>query len=42
MSRELHEGGKYFVPGHANYGYLGIDFAGNGAWDVHIKKLFNK
>ena len=22
-------------------GYLGIDFASNGAWDVHIKNVIN-
>ena len=25
----------------SNYSYLGIDFASNGAWDVHLKKVHN-
>ena len=28
--------GKYLLPRVSNYTYLGIDFACNGAWDVHI------
>ena len=27
------------LPKVSNYCYLGIDFASNGAWDVHIKKV---
>ena len=23
------------------YSYLGIDFASNGAWDVHLKKVLD-
>ena len=25
----------------SNYSYLGIDFASNGAWDVHLKKVLD-
>ena len=27
------------LPKVSSYCYLGIDFASNGAWDVHIKKV---
>ena len=30
--------GEYELPKVSNYSYLGIDFAGNGAWDVYICK----
>ena len=26
----------------SSYYYLGIDFASNGAWDIHIKEVINK
>ena len=25
----------------SNYSYLGIEFASNGAWDVHLKKVLD-
>ena len=25
----------------SNYSYFGIDFASNGAWDVHLKKVLD-
>ena len=25
----------------SSYSYLGIDFASNGAWDVHLKKVLD-
>ena len=25
----------------SNYSYLGIDFASNGTWDVHLKKVLD-
>ena len=25
----------------SNYSYLGIDFASNGTWDVHVKKVLD-
>ena len=25
----------------SNYSYLGIGFASNGAWDVHLKKVLD-
>ena len=31
--------GEHLLPRVSNYTYLGIDFACNGAWDVHIKKI---
>ena len=30
--------GEHELPKVSNYCYLGIDFASNGAWDVHIKR----
>ena len=29
------------LPKVSNYCYLGIDYASNGSWDVHIKKVIN-
>ena len=29
------------VPKVSNYSYLAIDFASNGAWDVHLKKVLD-
>ena len=29
--------GEHTHPRVSNYSYLGIDFASNGAWDVHLK-----
>ena len=31
--------GEHLLPRVSNYTYLGIDFACNGAWDVHIQKI---
>ena len=31
--------GECLLPRVSNYTYLGIDFACNGAWDVHIQKI---
>ena len=31
--------GEHELPKVSSYCYLGIDFASNGAWDVHIKKV---
>ena len=28
-----------FIKCQTKYSYLGIDFASNGAWDVHLKKV---
>ena len=28
-------------PKVSSYGYLGIDFASSGAWDVHLKKVLD-
>ena len=43
FSRDPVEGewkwGKHALPRASNYTYLGIDFACNGAWDVHIRKV---
>ena len=33
--------GEHVLPTVSSYCYLGIDFASNGAWDVHIKKVIN-
>ena len=33
--------GKHALPRVSTYTYLGIDFACNGAWDVHIQKVRN-
>ena len=33
--------GEHELPKVSSYCYLGIDFASNGAWDVHIKKVIN-
>ena len=33
--------GKHKLPKVSNYSYLGIDFASNGAWDVHLKKVLD-
>ena len=30
---------EHALPRVSNYTYLGIDFACNGAWDVHIQKV---
>ena len=32
---------KWVEPSVAKYTYLGIDFASNGAWDGHIKKVLD-
>ena len=34
--------GEHTLPKVSNYSYLGIDFASNGAWDVHLKKVLEK
>ena len=34
-------GGEHKLPKVSNYSYLGIDFASNGAWDVHLKKVLD-
>ena len=31
--------GEYVLPRASTYTYLGIDFACNGAWDMHIQKV---
>ena len=31
--------GEHDLPVVSSYRYLGIDFASNGAWDVHVKKV---
>ena len=33
--------GEHKLPKVSNYSYLGIDFASNGAWDVHLKKVLD-
>ena len=33
--------GEHKLPKASNYSYLGIDFASNGAWDVHLKKVLD-
>ena len=33
--------GEHELPKVSSYRYLGIDFASDGAWDVHIKKVIN-
>ena len=33
--------GEHDLPTVAKYTYLGIDFASNGAWDGHIKKVLD-
>ena len=33
--------GKHALPRVSNYTYLGINFACNVAWDVHIRKVCN-
>ena len=33
--------GCNLIKGYRRGCYLGIDFASNGAWDVHIKKVIN-
>ena len=30
---------QHTLPRVSNYTYLGVDFACNGAWDVHIQKV---
>ena len=30
--------GEHRLPRVCSYRYLGIDFACNGAWDVHVRK----
>ena len=34
--------GEHDLPTAAKYTYLGIDFACNGAWDGHIKKVVGR
>ena len=31
--------GEYSLPKVSSYTYLGVDFASNGAWDSHVKKV---
>ena len=33
--------GEHDLPTVAKYTFLGIDFASNGAWDGHIKKMLD-
>ena len=33
--------GEHKLPKVSSYTYLGIDFACNGAWDVHLKRVLN-
>ena len=33
--------GEHKLPKVSSYSYLGIDFASNGAWDVHLKKVLD-
>ena len=33
--------GEHRLPKVSSYSYLGIDFASNGAWDVHLKKVLD-
>ena len=33
---------EHLLPRVSNYTYLGINFACNQAWDVHIKKVHDK
>ena len=35
------KGGEHEPPKVSSYCHLGINFASNGAWDVHIKKVIN-
>ena len=37
FSKTSVEGGWHTLPKVSNCSYLGIDFASNGAWDVHLK-----
>ena len=45
FSKSSVEGGwkcrEHKLPKVSNYSYLGIDFASNGAWDVHLKKVLD-
>ena len=45
FSKNSVEGGwkwrEHTLPKVSNYSYLGIDFASNGAWDVHLKKVLD-
>ena len=34
-------GENHKLPKVSSYSYLGIDFASNGAWDVHLKKVLD-
>ena len=42
FSKNSVEGGwkwrEHTLPKVSNYSYLGIDFASNGAWDVHLRR----
>ena len=33
--------GEHTLPKVSNYSYLGIDFASNGTWDAHLKKVLD-
>ena len=33
------EWGEHKLPKVSSYTYLGIDFACNGAWDMHLKRV---
>ena len=33
--------GEHKLPKVSSYTYLGIDFACNGAWDVHLKRVLD-
>ena len=33
--------GEHKLPSVSSYTYLGIDFACNGAWDVHLKRVLD-
>ena len=33
--------GEHKLPKVSSYAYLGIDFACNGAWDVHLKRVLD-
>ena len=33
--------GEHTLPKVSNYSYLGIEFASNGVWDVHLKEVLD-
>ena len=33
--------GKHTIPQASSYCYLGIDFASDGGWDIHVKRVIS-